>query len=341
MARKLIGLIGPEKVAVLMVTLGDALASKVLAQLTDKEIQQVGNYMSLMENIEPETIESVMREFYEALESGEGGMLSGGRDYLKKLLEKTMDPKKVEEVLSKISTPGGAQEDVGGGLDAIRHLDPKTVANFLRNEYPQTVAIILAHLDPSQGADILKNLPERFRSEIVFRIATMERVNPSIVADLDRALAADFQSAGAMEGSRLGGVESVAELVNNLDHNMESAILSEIESTHPELADEIRNLMFVFEDLVNVDDKGMQAILKDIAKDDLVLALKTASDELKLKIFKNQSKRAGEMLKDDLESMGPVKLSDVEKAQQNIIRTVKKLEEEGKVILAGGGEELV
>jgi flagellar motor switch protein FliG len=259
---------------------------------------------------------------------------------LKKLLEKSMDPAKVSEVLSKIATPGQTEE-LGGGLEAIRHLDPKTVANFLRNEYPQTVAIILAHLDPTQGAEILKNLPERFRSEIVFRIATMERVSPSVVADLDRALANEFQSAGAMEGSRLGGVDTVAELVNNLDHNMESAILSEIESTHPELADEIRSLMFVFEDLVDVDDKGLQAILKEVGKDDLVLSLKTASEPLKGKIFKNLSKRAADMLKDDLEAMGPVKLSDVEKAQQSVIRTVKKLEEEGKVILAGGGEELV
>ena len=341
MARKVVhNLIGPEKVAVLMVTLGDNLASKVFTLLTDKEIQQVGNYMSLMENIEPEVVENVVREFYEALESGAGGMLAGGREYLKKLLEKSMNPKKVEEVLAKIATPGQT-EDVGGGLDAIRHLDSKTVATFLRNEYPQTVAIILAHLDSYQAADILKNMPERFRSEIVFRMATMERVNPSIVADLDMALAAEFQSAGAIEGSRLGGVESVAELVNHLDHNIESAILSEIESTHPELAEEIRSLMFVFEDLMNVDDKGMQAILKEIGKDDLVLALKTASDPLKEKIFKNQSKRAAEMLREDLESLGPVKLSDVEKAQQNILRTVKKLQAEGKVVLAGGGEELV
>jgi flagellar motor switch protein FliG len=341
MARKAAhNLTGSEKAAVLMVTLGDALASKVFSLLTEKEIQQIGTQMSLMENIEPEAVDGVVKEFFEGLESGSGGMLAGGRDYLKKLLEKMMDPKKVEEVLSRIAAPGQT-EDFGGGLDAIRHLDSKTVANFLRNEYPQTVAIILAHLDSFQAADILKNMPERFRSEIVFRMATMERVNPSIVADLDVALAAEFQSAGAIEGSRLGGVESVAELVNHLDHNIESAILSEIESTHPELAEEIRSLMFVFEDLMNVDDRGMQTILKEISKDDLVLALKTSSEPLKEKIFRNQSKRAAEMMKEDLDSLGPVKLSDVEKAQQNILRIVKKMEGDGKVILAGGGEELV
>lgn len=331
---------GPEKVAVLMISMGETIASKVLAKMNEKEIQAVGNYMSFMENVSNEQIESVAREFFESLEGGEGGILSGGREYLKKMLEKTMDAGKVAEILSKIAAPGQTEE-LGGGLEAIRHLDPKTVAAFLRNEYPQTAAIVLAHLDPVQAGEILKNLPDRFRSEIVFRIATLERVNPTVVADLDRALATEFQSAGAMEGSRLGGVESVAEIVNNLDHNMEVGILTEIESFNPELAESIRQLMFVFEDLLSVDDKGMQVILKEVSRDDLILGLKTASEQLKEKILHNMSKRAGEMLKEDLAAMGPVKLSDVEKAQQNIIRIVKKLEEDGKVVLAGGGEELV
>ncbi len=331
---------GPEKVAVLMISMGETIASKVLAKMNEKEIQAVGNYMSFMENISNEQIDTVAREFFEALEGGEGGILSGGREYLKKMLEKTMDAGKVAEILSKIAAPGQTEE-LGGGLEAIRHLDPKTVAAFLRNEYPQTAAIVLAHLDSAQAGEILKNLPDRFRSEIVFRIATLERVNPSVVADLDRALATEFQSAGAMEGSRLGGVEAVAEIVNNLDHNMEVGILTEIESFNPELAESIRNLMFVFEDLLSVDDKGMQVILKEVSRDDLILGLKTASEQLKEKILHNMSKRAGEMLKEDLAAMGPVKLSDVEKAQQSIIRIVKKLEEDGKVVLAGGGEELV
>ncbi len=334
------GLTGAEKVAVLMISLGDSLASKVLTELNEKEIQQVGNYMSFMDNVEPSSIEMVVRDFYEALEGGEGGMLAGGREYLKKMLERTMDPARVTEILGKIATPGQTEE-LGGGLEAIRHLDPKTVANFLRNEYPQTAAIVLAHLDASQAAEILKNLPDRFRSEIILRIATMERVTPSVVADLDRALATEFQSAGAMEGSRLGGVDAVAEIVNNLDHNMEMAIMAEIDGVNPELAEGIRNLMFVFEDLLDVDDKGMQVILKDVSREDLVLALKTASESLKEKIMHNMSKRAADMLREDLASLGPSKLSDVEKAQQGIIRTVKKLEEEGKVVLAGGGEELV
>lgn len=340
MAKKVVRLTGPEKVAVLMVALGENSASKILAKMDEREIHTVGNYMSLMENITPEQIEAVSREFFAALEGGEGGILSGGKEYLKKMLENVMDPAKAAEVLAKLTTPGG-EEELGGGLDIIRQLDTKTVVSFLTNEHPQTVAIILAHIEPGQAAEVLKELPERFQSEVMLRLATLERINPSVLADLDRALAAEFQSAGAMEGSALGGVERVAEIVNNLDHNLEVSILSELESTHPELAEQIRNLMFVFEDLTTIDDRGMQTILKEISNEELLLALKTSSDGLKDKILSNMSKRAAEMLREDLESMGPVKLSDVEKSQQSIIRLVKKLEDDGKIVLAGGGEELV
>ncbi len=341
MAKKSIRLTGPEKVAVLMISLGENLASGILAKLDEKEITQIGNYMSMMENITPEVIESVTREFFDSIEGGEGGMLSGGRDYLKKMLEKVMDPGRAAEILAKLTTPGSGEEELGGGLEVVRQLDSKTVAGFLTNEHPQTVAIILAHLEAQQGAEVLKELPERFQSEVVLRLSTLERIHPSVLADLDRALAAEFQSAGAMEGSTLGGVEKVAEIVNNLDHNLEVSILSELETTHPELAESIRQLMFVFEDLATVDDRGMQTILKEIGNEELLLALKTASDPLKEKIFSNMSKRAGDMLREDLASLGPVKLSDVEKSQQTIIRIVKKLEEEGKIMLAGGGEQLV
>ncbi|MEE8483950.1 MAG: flagellar motor switch protein FliG [Nitrospinota bacterium] len=341
MAKKVIRLSGPEKVAVLMISLGENLASGILAKLDEKEITQIGNYMSMMENITPEVIESVTKDFFDSIEGGEGGMLSGGRDYLRKMLEKVMDPGRAAEILAKLTTPGSGEEELGGGLEVIRQLDSKTVAGFLTNEHPQTVAIVLAHLEAQQGAEVLKELPERFQSEVVLRLSTLERIHPSVLADLDRALAAEFQSAGAIEGSTLGGVEKVAEIVNNLDHNLEVSILSELETTHPELAESIRQLMFVFEDLATVDDRGMQTILKEVSNEELLLALKTASDPLKEKIFSNMSKRAGDMLREDLTSLGPVKLSDVEKSQQTIIRVVKKLEEEGKIMLAGGGEQLV
>lgn len=340
MARKHTVLAGPEKVAILMISLGDELASKVLENLDDKEIHQVVNYMSYMESATPGQIEDVTKDFFAELEGGEGGMLAGGKDYLRKMLGRAMDVKKVDDIMNKIMTPT-TSEELSGGLEAIQRLDAKTMTGFLRNEHPQTVALVLAHLEPNHAANILKALPERFQSEVMLRMATLERVSPATLQDLDQALAAEFHEAGAIEGSALGGVEAVAEIVNNLDQNMEVSILSEIESINPELAENIKQLMFVFEDLTTLDDRGMQAVLKEISSEDLILALKTASGPLKEKIFKNMSKRASQMLAEDLEAMGPVRLSEVEKAQQSIILTVKRLEEEGKVVRASGGEELV
>jgi flagellar motor switch protein FliG len=323
-----------------MISLGDELASKVLENLDDKEIHQVVNYMSYMESATPGQIEDVTKDFFAELEGGEGGMLAGGKDYLRKMLGRAMDVKKVDDIMNKIMTPT-TSEELSGGLEAIQRLDAKTMTGFLRNEHPQTVALVLAHLEPNHAANILKALPERFQSEVMLRMATLERVSPATLQDLDQALAAEFHEAGAIEGSALGGVEAVAEIVNNLDQNMEVSILSEIESINPELAENIKQLMFVFEDLTTLDDRGMQAVLKEISSEDLILALKTASGPLKEKIFKNMSKRASQMLAEDLEAMGPVRLSEVEKAQQSIILTVKRLEEEGKVVRASGGEELV
>ncbi len=340
MARKQAPLSGPEKAAVLMISLGEAVASKVLANMDDKEIHQVVNYMSQIDDVTPAQIEAVTKDFFNAMEAGEGGMLAGGKDYLRKMLGKTMDVKKVDEIMNRIMAPTESEE-LSGGLEAIQNLDTKIISGFLRNEHPQTAAIVLAHLEPGHAAEVLKELPERFQSEVMLRLATLERVSPGTLQDLDQALAAEFHEAGTMEGSALGGVESVAEIVNNLDHNMEVNILSEIEGINPELAENIRQLMFVFDDLTSIDDRGMQAVLKEVSSEDLQISLKTASETLKEKIYKNMSKRAAQMLKEDLQSMGPVRLSEVEKAQQSILRIVKKLEEEGKVVLATGGEELV
>ena len=332
-------LTGPEKAAIMLVAVGDELASKVLAELDENEIQKLSTYMNTMGAVSNEVVDNVIEEFVDLLESGKGGYVSGGREYLKKMLEKSLDPTKVAEIMDKITTP--MEEEMGGGLEAIRHLDPKTIASFLSNEHPQTCAIILAHLDPGHAAATLKELPERFQPEVAFRLATLERIPPGVIKELDQALAHEFRSTGAMEGSQIGGVEAVAEIINSLDRATETNVLAEIESINPELAENIRQLMFVFEDLVKIDDRGMQTILKEVNSNELILALKTCSEQLREKIFANMSERAALMMKEDLEAMGPVKLSEVEKAQQGILRTVKRLEEEGKVVIAGGGEELV
>lgn len=330
---------GVEKAAILLLALGDELASEVMKRLDDREIHAVGNYMTFMGNVPKEQMNDVAREFFEMVRSGEGGLLAGGKDYVKKILEKSLDPNRVQELMARLSLPG--EEDTGGGLENIRMLDAKTIANFLANEHPQTCAIVLAHLDSTHAADVLKELPERFQPEIAFRMATLDRVPPGVIKELDEALAIEFRSTGAMEGAKIGGVKALAEVINNLDHNTESNILTEIETVNPELAESIRELMFVFEDLVRLDDRSMQALLKDVTSQDLILAMKTASEELKTKIFKNMSERAAVMLKEDLDALGPARLSEVQKAQQTILKITKKLEDEGKVILTAGGEELV
>lgn len=330
---------GPEKAALMLIAVGDDLAAKVLSQLEEGEIHRISTYMSSMGSVPNEVVDNVVEEFVQMVESGKGGYITGGKDYLRKLLESALDPKKVAEIMERISA--GEEEDVGGGLEAVRHLDAKTIASFLRNEHPQTCAIILAHLDPAHAAAVIKELPERFQPEVAYRIATLERIPPGVIKELDEALAHEFRSTGAMEGSQIGGVESVAEIINNMDRATETNVLSEIESINPELAENIRQLMFVFEDLVKIDNRGLQTILKEVDSNELLMALKTASDKLKDKIFANMSERAALMMKEDLDAMGPQKLSDVEKAQQGVLRIVKRLEEEGKIVLAGGGEELV
>lgn len=329
---------GPEKAAILLMSLGEDNAAEIIAKLDEKEIQTIGNYMSFLGNVDSEAMDSVTKEFYENIASGQTGITVAGKDFIKNALLKGMDPLKVAEILDNISTPG---EETGGGLETLRMLDPKTIVNFLKNEHPQTAAIILAHLDPPQASEVIKIMPERIRGEIVFRLATLERVVPGVVKDLDEALQAEFSATGAMEGSKIGGISTVAEILNQLDNATESSIISDIEETNPDLAENIRNLMFVFADLIKLDDRSLQQVLKEVSQQDLLLGLKTSSEALKEKIFKNMSSRAATMMKEDLEALGPQRLTDVEKAQQNILKTVKKLEDEGKIVIGGGGEELV
>lgn len=335
-------LTGAEKAAIMLIAVGDQLAGKILEELDDSEIAKLSGYMTALGNVPSNTVDEVAEEFVEVMESGEGGIVAGGRDFLRKMLESTMDADKASELLDSLSWGAEEEDTTGGGLEAVRNLDPTTIASFLKNEHPQTCAIIMAHLDPQRAALVIKELPERFQGEVTFRLATLERIPPGVIKELDAALAQEFRATGAMEGSQIGGIEAVAEIVNNLDRTTETAILSEVESINPELAESIRNLMFVFEDLNGIDTRGMQAVLKEINSDDLILAIKTASEPLKEKIFASMSERAALMMKEDLEAMGPVKVSDVETAQASIIRIVKRMEEEGKVAIAGaGGEELV
>ena len=329
---------GPERAAVLLITLGEEAAAKVLANLDDREIQNIGNYMAALGNVDMSVMDSINKEFYEMVETGTGGLGVAGMDFLKTALMQALDPAKATEILNNITTPG---EEMGGGLETVRLMDPKVIASFITNEHPQTAAIILAHLDPPVASSAIQELPEEKRMEIIHRLATLERVAPTAIRELDEALQEEFRTSGAVFGNKMGGVQVAAEVVGSLDRATETAILAAMDEVDPDLAKEIRDLRFTFEDILKIDDAGIQMIMKEINMEDLVIGLKTATDELKEKLFSNMSERAALMMKEDLESLGPKKISEVQKAQQKVIAVCKKLEEDGKIVIGGGADEMV
>ena len=319
-------------------TLGEEVAAQVLANLDEREIQSIGNYMSALGDVDMSVMDTINKEFYEMVESGTGGLGIAGMDFLKTALMQALDPAKATEILNNITTPG---EEMGGGLETVRMLDPKVISSFIINEHPQTAAIILAHLEPPVASLTIRELPEEHRMEIMHRLATLERVAPSVIRELDEALQTEFRTSGAVSGNKLGGVEIAAEVMGSLDRATETSILTAMDEVDPDLANEIRNLRFTFEDILKIDDNGIQLIMKEINQEDLLIGLKTATDELKEKLFSNMSERAALMLKEDLESLGPTKISEVEKAQQKVIAVCKKLEEDGKLVIGGGADTLV
>ncbi len=328
---------GVEKAAIILLHLGEEVASQVFRNLGEADIQEIGTSMSLLQNVSPGLVKEVVKEFIDFFE-GEGKfLLRGGEEYLKKVLSKAIGNKKAEEIVKGLSV-----QLENGPFAALQNMDPGGLGNFLQMEHPQTIAVVIAHLNPEQAAATLKCLPEEIQKEVTLRIANMGRIAPELIRDIETALEKDLKLVGVSNESslRVGGVETVAEILNRIDQSTETAILSQIEEENPEVAESIRKLMFVFDDLVNVDDRGMQSILKEVGKEELVVALKTASDELKEKIFKNMSERAAEMLREDFEALGPMRVSDIEKAQQSIIKVAKSLEKKGEItIISGSGEE--
>ncbi|HET98280.1 MAG TPA: flagellar motor switch protein FliG [Desulfurivibrio alkaliphilus] len=327
------GLTGPEKAAIFLLTMGDDFTSKVFQRLAPEEIKLVGRQMAKIDKIDKDELESLLQEFKG--DTGGSDLFLSGNDLLEQALRKALSGEKAQEILEDIRSDWKLTL-----FQKARKLEPKVLVNFLRNEHPQTVALVLAVLEPGQAAQVLAEFPEATQVEVVMRMAELDKVSPEILVDVDRVMQNELLAVEGMEGQRLGGVEAVAELLNSAERATEAAILEGIEEQREALAEEIRRLMFVFEDLLNVDDRGIQMILKEVSTDDLKVALKIASSELKEKIFRSMSSRAVELLKDDMEIMGPTRVRDVEAAQQAIIKVAKRLEQEGKVqLLVGGGGE--
>ena len=330
-------LTGPKKAAILLLALGEDAAADVMKNLEESEIQQVGYYMSRFTDVAPEELDMVLEEFYRnSIMTDDGVSISSSPDFVKNTLTKALGADKAKELGENLRV---GEDDVG--LDALRYAEPIMISNYIRTEHPQTIALIISYLtNIDQAAGVLRTLPENLQADVVYRIASLDSIPPGVVNELNEVLSDEMKQAGSMV-TKVGGVAPVAEILNSIDKASETRILSTIEESNPDLAEKIRELMFTFEDLTLIDSKQMQTVLKDVDKADLAMALKTASDAVRELIMKSMSTRAAEMLNDDLENMGPVKVSDVESAQQKIIKIVKKLEEEGKLIMAGAGDDVV
>lgn len=325
-------LTGPEKAAIFLLTLGEEFTSQVFKRLDGDELKTIGRQMAKVDHVDKEDIAQLLSEF--KMDAGSSDLYLSGDDLLESALKKALNPDKANEILDEIRSDWKLTL-----FQKARKLEPKVLVNFLRNEHPQTVALVLSVLSQHQAALVLAELKEDVQIEVVMRMAELDKVSPEILVDVDRVLQEELLSVEGMEGQRLGGVEAVAEILNTADRALEAAILEGVEEQRESLADEIRKLMFVFEDLNAIENQGIQAILKEVSTDELKLALRTASDSLKEKIFSNMSKRAVELLKEDMEVMGPVRVKDVEVAQQAIIKVAKRLEQEGKIHVVSAGSE--
>jgi len=329
---------GPKKAAILLLALGEDGAADVMKNLEEAEIQQVGYYMSRFTDVSPEELDIVLEEFYRnSVMADEGVNISSSPDFVKNALTKALGADRAKELSDNLRA--GEEE---AGLEALRYAEPIMISNYIRTEHPQTIALILSYLkNAEQSSAVLRDLPESIQADILYRMAVIESIPPGVISEMNEVLTEEMKTAGSMATS-VGGVEPVAEILNSVDKATETRILSSIEETNPELAEQIRELMFTFEDMALIDAKQMQLVMKDVDQADMVLALKTASDAVKELIFGSMSSRAAEMVREDLENLGPAKLSDVEAAQQKIIKVVKKLEEAGTITIAGaGGGDLV
>ena len=322
---------GYEKAAILLLAIGETAAAEVLKVLDQKDIRAIGAYLGGMVNVGQDEHSTVLKEFVQ--QAGASGLSVEGKTYLAKILNSALGKDKARRILSSLNTSENA------GFETLKSLDSLSIANMLTYEHPQTGALILSNLESDQSGQVLALLPAHKRDAVVYRMATTEEVSPNMLEELNAVLQDELRVGSSKNAVAVGGTGLVAEILNTVKRNVEGEIMTALEEKNAEIAEEIRSKMFVFEDLEEVDDRGMQEVLRDISKEELILALKAADDNLKNKFFKNMSSRAAESLTEDMESRGPVKLSDVESAQQNILKLVQKMASEGRVILGGKGEE--
>ncbi len=322
---------GQEKAAILLSALGPTTTKLIFKHMKDNDVKRMINTMSSLSKSPIWMVKKVLEEFYSAINEDSELLFSEnkGRDFILG----TLGEDRAKQLLGQIVDVGQSNT-----LESLELVDTRTLANFLINEHPQTIALICAHLPVEKKVDVLRKLPEGLQAEVVLRVANLDFVSPELIAQLDDVLKTELSTLGSIDTQQLGGIEPIADMLNLMDKNSEKNIMARVEEKDPELAEEIRKLMFVFEDIIYVDDRGIQELLKIVDNQKLVIALKTAPDDVKTKLFKNMSNRAATLLKEDLDAMGPTKISDVEKAQQDIVQQLKDLETKGKAIISRGGE---
>jgi len=324
---------GVQNAAIMLMSLGEEEASEVFKHLGPKEVQKLGEAISKLKGVTRERVAKVIDKFDTAA-ANEHSIVNDNDEYVKSVLRKALGDDKAQLLIDRILQGGDTS-----GIESLKWMDPQSVAELLRNEHPQIVAAILVHLDSDQSADVLKEFTERQRNEVMIRIATLDGIQPSALKDLNEVMSKVLAGGERMKKSNLGGAKAAAEILNMLGSAAETAVLDFVREADNELAQKIMDNMFTFDDLEKLDDKGIQALMKEVQSESLVVALKGATPVLRDKIFKNMSTRAAETLKEDLESRGPVRLSEVEAEQKEMLKIVRRLADEGQIQLSSGGDE--
>ena len=327
---------GKQKAANFLIFMGPEKSARLFQHMNEEEIEQLTLEIANVREVSTDRIDDIFREFFEMCLAKQF-IGQGGIEYARTVLEKAYGAEKTVEIIGRISASLQVRP-----FDFIRKIEPTQILNFIQSEHPQTIALILAYLEPEKASMILSALPPERQAEVAKRIAIMDTTSPEVIKEVERILERKLSSLAPQEVAEAGGINAVVEIINRVDRSTEKTIMEALEVQDPELAEEIKKLMFEFEDIVVIDDRSVQRVLREVESQDLALALKGASNEVSQKIFLNMSSRASEMLKEDIEFMGPVRLRDVEEAQQRIVNIIRRLEDAGEIVVArGGGDEVV
>jgi flagellar motor switch protein FliG len=324
---------GRQKAAIFLVTLGSEISSEIFKHLREDEIETLTFEIARLDNVNSEDRDKVLQEFKELM-MAQDFITSGGIDYARELLEKSLGSQKAVDIINRLTSSLQVRP-----FDFVRRTDPAHLLNFIQQEHPQTIALILAYLEPQKASNILSNLPHEVQSDVAKRIATMDRTSPEVLREVERVLEKKLSTLSSEDFTAAGGVENIVEILNLVDRTTEKTIIESLEEEDAELAEEIKKRMFVFEDIVLLDNQAIQKVLREVDTNDLAKALRGVEAEVQDKIFRNMSKRAAALLKEEMEYMGPIRLKDVEEVQQKIVASIRKLEEQGEIVVARGGED--